>query len=71
MKRTRNNIEPRFICGESEFKAAYGISAHTQAEWRSSGLPCYLNGKVFMYSIDEVDKWIRETKRVQTVEIRM
>jgi len=67
----RTNIEARVIRGEQEFHAAYGVAQAKQTEWRSMGMPCYTDGKVFMYFADEVDAWIKNNFRIQLPEIRM
>jgi len=66
----KRKIDPRVICGESEFQAAYGISVNTQAEWRSNGLPCYLIGKTHFYFPDEVDAYIKKNMRVIVPQIK-
>ncbi|MDR1338581.1 MAG: hypothetical protein LBK58_00735 [Prevotellaceae bacterium] len=60
MKRRRPTIEPLVIRGDEEFFSAFGIPEKKQAEMRTKGLPCYHDGKCFIYFPDEVSAWIKE-----------
>lgn len=61
----RPNIAPLIIRGEREFAAAFGISdGHTQARLRDRGLPCYHDGKCFVYFPDEVVSWMKENWKI-------
>lgn len=63
--RKRGNITPYLIRGEQEFFEAFGVkSSEKQAEMRSAGMPCYHDGKAFIYDPDEVVKWIKENWKI-------
>jgi hypothetical protein len=64
MKKERRQIDPLVIRGDVEFFNAYGIPAKKQAEMRDKGLPCYHDGKCFIYFPDEVDTWIKTNWRL-------
>ena len=62
-------IAPRVLRGSDEFEAAYGIAETKLSKMRTDGLPCCIDGRMFIYYPDEVDEWIKKNWRVQTVKI--
>jgi hypothetical protein len=64
MKARRDNIEPRILRGDAEFFKAYGMDKRKQSEMRTKGLPCYHDGKCFIYYPEEVDTWIKNNWRL-------
>lgn len=70
-KNIRPNIVPIIIRGEREFARAFGISdGHTQAKLRAQGMPCYHDGKCFVYFPDEVKAWMKEKWKIIHPEIK-
>ena len=65
-----DKIQPRVLRGSDEFEAAYGIAERKLSQMRTDGLPCCLDGKIFIYYCDEVDEWIKKNWRVQTLKLK-
>jgi hypothetical protein len=65
----RTNIEPLTIRGDVEFYEAFGINAKKLAEMRSCGLPCYYDGKCFLYFPGEVEAWIKTNWQLNLPEL--
>ena len=68
-KDKRNNIEPLVIRGADEFFKAYGIATDKQSEMRKKGLPCYHDGKCYLYFPDEVENWIKANWKLNLPDI--
>ena len=59
-KRRRDNIEPVILRGEYDFFLAFGADQHRAAKWRSMNMPFRIDGKCFLYPVEEVKEWIME-----------
>ena len=70
MKRVRNNIEVRVLCGESEVHAAYGISPNKLLKMMREGLKFYNNGRINMFYITDIDDFIREKWKITLPEVK-
>ena len=62
-----DKIIPLVLRGSDEFEAAYGISEKKLSQMRTDGLPCYNDGKIFIYYPDEVNAWIKKNWTLQYV----
>ena len=61
MKKYRDNIQRLCLRGDVELGMAIGVSSRdTLARLRQEGLPCYHDGKSFVYFPNDVEKWLRE-----------
>ena len=70
-KKLRENIAPVIIRGQKEFAAAFGISDPlVQARLRSEGLPCYNDGKMFVYDPNEVLAWMKKSWKIGLPEVK-
>jgi hypothetical protein len=69
MKKVRRQIEPQTIRGDVEFFNAYGVPPKKQAEMRDSGLPCYHDGKCYVYFPEEVNQWIKKNWKLNLPNI--
>jgi hypothetical protein len=66
----KRSINPYLIRGDKEFYQAFGVKdPKKQAEMRGLGMPCYNDGKAFMYDPDEVKEWIKENYKIQRISI--